>query len=174
MGGYIFIIMNNYSKKTIAEKLQAFILFMGLVFFGAPAFPHNQDIQNCASISDPASRLSCYDTIFLDIQKVDQPEHVQKTPIVKKLDNINENDYGLEKQEDDLSIEAKITNVTKSSNYKIYIALDNNQTWRSVKDVYERVQVKEGQTVSISKGFVSGYVMKVEGKKISLRVRRVK
>ena len=147
---------------------------MGLIFFGAPVFSHNLDIQNCASIIDPTARLSCYDAFFLDAQKADQSEHDQKTPIVKKLDNTNENEYGLEKQEDDLSITAKITNVTKSSNYKIYIVLDNKQTWRSVKDIYDRIPVKEGQTVSISKGFISGYVMKVEGKKVSLRVRRVK
>ena len=80
----------------------------------------------------------------------------------------------MEKPKDDLSITAKIINVNKSGNYKIYITLDNKQTWRSVKDIYDRIPVNEGQTVSISKGFISGYVMKVEGKKVSLRVRRVK
>ena len=172
--------MNNHSKKNLTGKwhecteVKSFILLIGLISFGPPVFSHNLDIQNCTSIVDPTSRLSCYDAFFLDAQKTDQPEHDQKSSIVKKLDSTNENEYGLEKQEDDLSITAKITNVTKSSNYKIYIVLDNKQTWRSVKDIYDRIPVKEGQTVSISKGFVSGYVMKVEGKKVSLRVRRVK
>tara|TARA_B100000287_G_scaffold125684_1_gene117841 strand:- start:1105 stop:1626 length:522 start_codon:yes stop_codon:yes gene_type:complete len=173
--------MNHYIKKTVTEKLhasiklKALILFIGSIFFGTPVSSQNLDIQNCASIIDPTARLSCYDAYFLETQTTDQPEHAQKTPIVKKkLDTSNENNYGLEKQEDDLSITAKITNVTKTSNYKIYIDLDNKQTWRSVKDIYDRIQIKEGQTVSISKGFVSGYVMKVEGKKVSLRVRRVK
>ena len=74
----------------------------------------------------------------------------------------------------DSSITAKIVNVNKRGNYKIYITLDNDQTWRSVKDIYDRTPVKKGQTVSISEGFMSGYVMKVQGKKTSLRVRRVK
>jgi hypothetical protein len=64
--------------------------------------------------------------------------------------------------------------VNKRGNYKIYITLDNDQTWRSVKDIYDRTPVKKGQTISISEGFMSGYVMKVQGKKTSLRVRRVK
>ena len=172
--------MNHYNKKIFAEKrhalftLNPFILFAGLLFFVTPVFSYNPDIQNCVSITDPNARLSCYDALFQETQKIDKPDHAQKTPRVKKSDNTNENDYGLEKQEDDLSITAKITNVTKSNNYKIYIALDNKQTWRSVKDIYDRIPVKEGQTVSISKGFISGYVMKVEGKKVSLRVRRVK
>lgn len=172
--------MNNYNKKTVAEKkhvlveLKSFILFVGLLFFGAPVFSHNPDIQNCVSITDPAARLICYDALFQDTQKIDKSETAQKTPIVKKSDNTNKNDYGLEKPKDDLSITAKIINVNKSGNYKIYITLDNKQIWRSVKDIYDRIPVNEGQTVSISKGFISGYVMKVEGKKVSLRVRRVK
>ena len=172
--------MNNYNKKIFAEKrhalftLNPFILFAGLLFFVTPVFSYNPDIQNCVSITDPNARLSCYDALFQDTQKIDKAEKAQKTPIVKKLDNTNKNDYGLEKPKDDLSITAKIINVNKSGNYKIYITLDNEQTWRSVKDIYDRIPVNEGQTVSISKGFISGYVMKVEGKKVSLRVRRVK
>ena len=80
----------------------------------------------------------------------------------------------LEKPKENFSITAKIVNVSKPGDYKIYINLENNQTWRSVKDFYDRAPVSKGQTVSISEGFISGYVMKVEGKKTSLRVRRVK
>jgi len=172
--------MNNYNKKIVAEKrhalikLKSFILFVGLLFFVTPVFSHNPDIQSCVSITDSNARLSCYDALFQETQKIDKPEHAQKIPTVKKLDNTNENDYGLEKPQDDLSITAKIINVNKSNNYKIYISLDNKQIWRSVKDIYDRNPVNEGQIVSISRGFVSGYVMKVEGKKVSLRVRRVK
>ena len=72
--------MNNYNKKTVAEKKHAlvesksFILFVGLLFFGAPVFSHNPDIQNCVSITDPAARLICYDVLFQDTQKIDKSE----------------------------------------------------------------------------------------------------
>ena len=83
-------------------------------------------------------------------------------------------DYGFAKPKDDFSITSKIVNVNKRGNYKIYITLKNDQIWRSVKDIYDRNPVSSGQTVTISEGFMSGYVMKVEGKKTNLRVRRVK
>ena len=89
-------------------------------------------------------------------------------------DEQKKKDYGLKKPKDDFSITAKILNVNKRGNYKIYITLDNDQVWRSVKDIYDRIPVSNGQTVTISEGFMSGYVMKVAGKKTSLRVRRVK
>ena len=81
--------MNNYNKKTVAEKRhtlvesKSFIMFVGLLFFGVPVFSHNPDIQNCVSITDPVARLLCYDAVFQDTQKIDKSEKVQKTPIVK-------------------------------------------------------------------------------------------
>ena len=93
---------------------------------------------------------------------------------VVKIDEQKKKDYGLKKPKDDFSITAKILNVNKRGNYKIYIALDNDQVWRSVKDIYDRIPVSSGQKVTITDGFMSGYVMKVSGKKTSLRVRRVK
>ncbi len=91
-----------------------------------------------------------------------------------KIDEQKKKDYGLAKPKEDFSITSKIANVNKRGNYKIYITLENDQVWRSVKDIYDRTPVSKGQKVTISEGFMSGYVMKVEGKKTSLRVRRVK
>ena len=93
---------------------------------------------------------------------------------ITKTDEQEKKDFGLEKPNDEFSITSKIVNVNKRGNYKIYITLENDQIWRSVKDIYDRALVSKGQTVIISQGFISGYVMKVEGKKTSLRVRRVK
>ena len=45
----------------------------------------------------------------------------------------------------------KILDVNKRGNYKIYISLDNDQVWRSVESVYDRIPVRKGQTVTISK-----------------------
>ena len=53
------------------------------------------------------------------------------------------------------------------------MVLDNGQTWRSVEKI-RRVRLKEGQTVKISEGFVSGYSLKVVDKKIAIRVKRIK
>ena len=128
-------------------------------------------------LADPIDHVKA-PTIFTSIFKEKKPMQealiIPKKKVAIKIDEQKEKDYGLEKPKEDFSITAKIVNVSKRGNYKIYINLDNNQTWRSVKDFYDRAPVSKGQTVSISEGFISGYVMKVEGKKTSLRVRRVK
>ena len=165
--GYIFITMNNFIKSTS-------VFLSWLILFSIPAFSSNSDIQKCIDIADPSLRLNCYDALFQENKSIKETLAIpQKTQVVK-IDEQKKKDYGLEKPKDDFSITAKILNVNKRGNYKIYITLDNGQVWRSVKDIYDRVPVSREQKVTISEGFMSGYVMKVEGKKTSLRVRRVK
>ena len=164
---YIFITMHKLNKAI-------FIFVAGLFFLSIPAFSYNSDTQKCIDIADPSSRLNCYDALFQENKSIKETLAIpQKTKVVK-IDEQKKKDYGLEKPKDDFSITAKILNVNKRGNYKIYITLDNGQVWRSVKDIYDRAPVSKGQKVSISEGFMSGYVMKVDGKKTSLRVRRVK
>ena len=177
--------MKNFNKLIFKEIQRGSfkfkpIVFVGLFFLSIPAFSYSSDIQQCVDTIDPAKRLSCYDSIFKENKENKENKPMQEALIIPKkqetikIDEQKEKDYGLEKPKEDFSITAKIVNVSKRGNYKIYINLDNNQTWRSVKDIYDRAPVSNGQTVTISEGFMSGYVMKVEGKKTSLRVRRVK
>ena len=159
--------MNNFNKAKS-------IFVVGLFFFSIPAFSHNSHIQKCMDTADPSARLNCYDTLFQESKSIQETITIPKKMEVVKIDEQKKKDYGLKKPKDDFSITAKILNVNKRGNYKIYIALDNDQVWRSVKDIYDRIPVSSGQKVTITEGFMSGYVMKVSGKKTSLRVRRVK
>ena len=67
----------------------------------------------------------------------------------------------------------KALSVKKTGNYKIDITLDNGQVWRSVESVYNRLPVKKSQKVIISKALVSGHILKVTGKKVAIRVRKI-
>ena len=159
--------MNNFNKLKST-------FLAGLFFLSMSAFYYNPDAQKCADIADPSKRLSCFDALFQENTVTKEAKITPKKTKVIKTDEQKAKDYGLAKPKDDFSITAKIVNVNKGGNYKIYITLENDQIWRSVKDIYDRTPVSKGQTVTISEGFMSGHVMKVEGKKTNLRVRRVK
>ena len=165
--GYIFIAMNNFYKSTP-------IFVAGLFFLSMSVFSYNSDPQKCADIADPSARLSCYDALFQENKVIKEAKITSKKTTVIKTDEQKAKNYGLAKPKNDFAITSKIINVNKRGNYKIYITLENDQIWRSVKDIYDRTPVSKGQTVTISEGFMSGHVMKVEGKKTSLRVRRVR
>ena len=81
----------------------------------------------------------------------------------------------IEKQlrKEDKDVLGTIVSVKKTGNYKIDITLDNGQVWRSVESVYKRLPVKKSQKVIISKALVSGHILKVTGKKVAIRVRKI-
>jgi len=157
--------MKNFNKLTS-------VFFAGLFFLSINAFSYDSDIQNCIDISDPSTRLSCYDAIFQKNKSIEEVVITPKKIEAIKTDEQQNKDFGMEKPKEYTSITAKILDVNKRGNYKIYITLDNDQVWRSVESIYDRVSVRKGQTVTISEAYISGYIMKVEGKKVSLRVRR--
>ena len=134
------------------NKLKSTFL-VGLFFLSMPAFSFNQEAQKCIDVDDPAARLNCYDALFQENKSVKEVTRIPEKTEVITIDEKKTKDYGLEKPKENFSITAKIVNV---------------------KDIYDRTPVNTGQEVSISEGFMSGYVMKGQGKKTSLRVRRVK
>ena len=81
----------------------------------------------------------------------------------------------IEKQlrKEDKDVLGTIVSVKKTGNYKIDITLDNGQVWRSVESVYNRLPVKKSQKVIISKAAISGHILRVTGKKVAIRVRKI-
>ena len=67
----------------------------------------------------------------------------------------------------------KIVKIKKLADLRLDVTLENGQKWRSVEKI-RQVRLKPNQEITISEGFVSGYVLKVIDKKISIRVRRIK
>ena len=158
----------------ISFNLELLIVFAVLVFISNPALSQSLNVQKCLDIIDPSKRLDCYDNLFQSAEANNTSNISNKVDKAEKMKEAkNSNDYGLDKPKEQLSITSKIISVKKRGSFKIYIALENGQTWRSVKDIYDRNPVKQGEAITISEGFLSGHIMRVEGNKVSLRVRRI-
>ena len=151
-------------------------------------FSSEEEAKECADIEDTTQRLSCYDSLFAP-QQIEDPKLVitQKKQeveiakpdkeIKKEVKKERERRFGLpkrlEKEEDKVEIKDKIIEVKKLADLRLDVTLENGQKWRSVEKI-RQVRLKANQKVIISEGFISGYVLKVVDKKISIRVRRIK
>ena len=147
-------------------------------------FSSEEEAKECADIEDTTQRLSCYDSLFAP-QPIEDPKLVttqkkQEVKIAKQDKEIKkerERRFGLpkrlEKEEDKVEIKDKILEVKKLADLRLVVILENGQKWRSVEKI-RQVRLKANQKVVISEGFISGYVLKVVDKKISIRVRRIK
>ena len=145
---------------------------------------NEKEVGECADIKDPALRLSCYDSLFkiepTEEPKLIQPKKEREVFVLnndKEINKERERRFGLpkrdENKEEKIEIRDKITKVTQLTSLRLDVTLDNDQKWRSVEKI-RQIRLKPGQEVTISEGFISGYVLKVVGKKISIRVRRIK
>ena len=89
-------------------------------------------------------------------------------------------EFGLQKKllEDSkkINLKARIISVKQLSNKKVNIQLDNGQTWKTVETLNrgELSKLKGSNDIEINEALISGFVLKVEGKKLSIRVRRIK
>ena len=147
-------------------------------------FSSEEEAKECADIEDTTQRLSCYDSLFAP-QQIEDPKLVitqkkQEVKIAKQDKEIKkerERRFGLpkrlEKEEDKVEIIDKISEVKKLADLRLDVILENGQKWRSVEKI-RQVRLKANQKVVISEGFISGYILKVVDKKISIRVRRIK
>lgn len=167
-------------KKIIFSSFAALSFFSFLV---AAAIPND-----CTQISNDKKRLACYDSIFMEepkegeverIIQIDkpQPKILQKDspPQVKARE-----EFGLPKKiiEDSkkISLKARIVSVKQLSNKKVSVQLNNGQTWRTVEALNrgQLSKLKGSNNIEINEALISGFVLKVEGKKLSIRVRRIK
>ena len=147
-------------------------------------FSSEEEAKECADIEDTTQRLSCYDSLFAPQQIEDSKlvitQKKQQVKIAKQDKQIKkerERRFGLpkrlEKEEDKVEIKDKILEVKKLADLRLDVILENGQKWRSVEKI-RQVRLKANQKVVISEGFISGYILKVVDKKISIRVRRIK
>ena len=163
-----------------------FSSFAALSFF---SFLHADAIANdCTQISNDKKRLACYDSIFVEkpkervverIIEIDKPPPKILTkdspPQVKAKE-----EFGLPKKliEDSkkISLKARIVSVKQLSNKKVSVQLNNGQTWRTVEALNrgQLSKLKGSNNIEINEALISGFVLKVEGKKLSIRVRRIK
>ena len=167
--------------------IQPFMKYLLLVLLVSSSFlfSKEKDVNNCLDIENPTVRLNCYDSIFKNDKTIEDPVLIEpviaetETAIqVQEVDRtIKERRFGLpvrvDKSNDDFQIKDKISKVSQLASLRVDFVLENGQKWRSVEKI-RRVRIKPGQEITVSEGFVSGYVLKVVDKKISIRVKRIK
>ena len=159
--------------------MKRYFLFI-LIGLGSAIYSENSTIEDCIKIEENDKRLACFDLVAqIPAKSTDEPvviktiETQSKTILQKVKDQVK--DFGLTKKQkkEVLEITSKISRLKLLNSYNLLVVLENGQTWRSVEKI-RRVRMKEGQTVKISEGLVSGYSLKVVDKKIAIRVKRIK
>jgi len=131
-------------------------------------------LASCASIKDNTDRLSCYDNLYKATKPEDSMVH-KIIPAQSKQAVVPEN-FGLKEKLNSSTpqgVSAVIKSTSALNNGRVSINLDNGQTWRSNNDP-GRLRLKPLTKVTITESRIGGFVLKAEGQKGFVRVKRVK
>ena len=145
------------------------------------------DERTCATVTDDAERLACYDRIFRGA-KADAPAPAaappSAAPVAPAAPTDAAQDFGLtevQKQarepessgyQGPASITATIKNVQTLHDGQFVVILDNDQVWVQ-NDPAIRAHLKKGQSVEIRKAAFGSHLL-VSANRPAARVRRVK
>ena len=139
-------------------------------------------VEECVKIKDDTTRLECFDRLFLNKKDIEKAKEViieQEEKQIKESESYEQKHFGLsikQSQKDskeELKINSKILSVSQKLNLQLVIILENGQIWQSVEKIRD-IRLRDGFEVEITEGFLSGYTLRVPGKKIKIRVRRQK
>ena len=144
--------------------------------------------QQCARISEDASRLACYDRIFRATTapgaSVDAAAVASGVAVAGAAASNPQQDFGLTeatkraldperaKIEMPESVTGKVTAVGHRPTGELVVTLANGQVWLQI-DSDSRAKVGVGQTVTIKKASLGSYLL-IGPDKRATRVRRIK
>lgn len=155
------------------------------------------DINLCRAVSDPESRLSCYDNIADTMSEREEKRAEELANSVAAAKNIAEQNFGLredtqaaevkppsqitpeaqailEATKDPEQIDSEITKVSISRGGKKIIFLTNGQAWIETSASKLRAKPKAGEKVTIKKAGLSWFRIRFSDTYGVMAARRVK
>lgn len=175
------------------KQLLSLLVLLSAPTFAAQTEINAQALQACSFIENDFNRLLCYDNTIAGksltkptVTKVLTPPTATNVPAIANASvtaptaptaqTVTIDDFGLEHKEtykeQDSTIKATVTSIEKAAYGELIITLDNDQQWRQIGS--DSMRLKENDSVVISRGVFNSFLLKVDGKNRSIRVKRTK
>ena len=159
-----------------------FLLVALLASAPAVVASDNQDPHQCKHIEDSAQRLACYDAAFGPAEAAVPPQPapavIEVTPSTANAET-NDDGFGSEHlpliQENE--IRARLLGTFNGWSGSTTFKLDNGQVWRQLKNNARAWKPREPMKepmVTIEKGWLGSYRMRVDGVSVTVLVKRIK
>lgn len=176
--------------------MKKIILSLSALYLCSTSVFASTAIEDCRTVENDLHRLMCYDAAIDALNKkqvtaapVAQAKNVAPTttqapqvkvaptnPVQEVVANsATDTEFGLEhknigKEADSQELESTISTVKKAPRGELILTLDNGQVWRQLGT--DSFRVKAGQTVIISRGAFNSFLLRLEDKNKSIRVKR--
>lgn len=145
---------------------------IGVALLSAAALPAQaltnplaDGLRHCASESDQAKRLACFDALAAQLPKVEADQFGLTADIARKRDPVRE------RQVADAVLPGKIVALRQGADGQLVFTLDNQQVWVQT-EVKSRIQFAVGDAVHIEHGAM-GSLWLAADKGRKTRVKRI-
>ena len=174
------------SNSSRASLLPIWLSFsLSMLVANGPAYAQSSSgtagpTPQCALITDPVSRLACYDRAGLPARN---PDAAQSTPWpefssgqLPRARTRPQVAQALSDPTKNRKLNAGVTRFSFSRSRKFSVELDNGETWRQLDTDNGFAQFKEhgGNRVVISRGFWKSHDLKLNDMSAIFKVERVK
>lgn len=169
------------------------VLLLPLMFLlSSPAFAADSAWRDCRAVADNAARLACYDALVDQLSKAAATEAVapeaksvasavvsQPVPAAQPVAIVATQtpaEFGLERQAQQAqieSIQSRIVGAFRGWEAKSKITLENGQVWQ-IADGTRGVYSLESPAVTIERGMLGSFFLKIDGVNRSPKVKRLK
>jgi len=164
---------------------------IGIILFFTLAFPAQagaQDVSSCKKIISPSERLACFDDVHNTADDIrfsgakDNAETIgtvtpQLTPeerFGKPAAQRKKEKSGLPQTLNTLSAEIEASGYTRNGNVRI--TLTNGQIWQQLNSDDTRVtpsRLRRQKSITIKRGALGSFIMKIEPWGRSMKVKRI-
>lgn len=169
------------------------VLLLSLMFLLSPSvFAADSAWRDCRAVADNAARLACYDALADQLPKAAATEAAapeaksaaptvvsQPAPAAQPVAVVATQtpvEFGLERQAQQAqieSIQSRIVGAFRGWEAKSKITLENGQVWQII-DGSRGVYSLESPAVTIERGMLGSFFLKIDGVNRSPKVKRLK
>ncbi len=157
--------------------------FFLLTFSGPPALAQQSIIEHCREAATAEKRIACLESALTDEESpVSQVAEIAEPPPARQ-DTIGAEQVRA-RNETSAEIAARLASVTglKVAAYaevpyqRLQVELENGQIWRQISGdtQHVRVDLQRNQTVDIEETRISGYRLRLNEMRRTIRVERIK
>ena len=149
-----------------------------LLLFSGTAFAQQAVVDHCKNTSSDADRIACLEAALLGkeitaepvAEVAIEPEGIGASQVIARTQTQEEKLESLEKAEG--LVVASYDTVPYE---KLMVTLENGQIWRQITGDTQliRVDLKRNQTVNIEESSLSGYKLRLNEMRRTIRVQRV-
>ncbi|OHY52367.1 hypothetical protein [Shewanella algae] len=138
-----------------------------------------QQLAQCASLSDKLDRLICYDELAAKVTPTEAAV-VAAAPVAKSVQADPVADFGADNLESTIQASKKnevakifltITEVGKDPYGALKISFSNGQVWKQTDS--RNFRLESGQKVYIEKAALGSFLLGTEGRNSTIRVKRL-